>query len=287
MEMQWNQVRFTVPPGYFDETSYSFKDKRRQELVEVNYGQTTPHAPDLGSVMEDRLAGLRNTYGDRAKVEPTSGTTLAGLPALQTSFQLSGENPITKEWWVMAMLAPNSYVLVSYTAPLIRKTATATFETIRKSVSLAKSESDSAPPQFVRRSAGQISLDIPRVLDPPPVCLLETPDRKARITVSTYDAKAAATPGPLSEAVAADTRYGAVVSEQQNIQRMAGNGSLQAVRYILTKQISGEPAQQVIVRGRLDLAGGITVAVNGSMDLPSAGNMDRDIATLLESIAPH
>jgi hypothetical protein len=285
MDIESKKFRFSVPAGYVDETSYSFRDKEETELVEVNYGRTTPSAPDLAGVMADRLGQVRDAYGSKAQIVPAVSTNMAGLPALQASYRISDENGAHNEWWAIAMLDGENYVHLAYAAASSGERATGIFEHIKKSVArLDSGKVDAASgPDYERYAAGRVAVDVPKALNPPAAYLFVSTNQKVRITVSASEPPKPALK-PLSDEVAAEARAGATVSEQTVLEKPAADGSIHAIRYLLTKPGEPQASQQVCLRGRRTFTSGMTIQVNGTMDLPSPVSLERDIVSLLESL---
>lgn len=289
MEIELDQIRFTAPADLDDETNYSFKNPKEKELLMVTYGRIRPSTPSLQAVIADRLSGVKAAFGEAIQAEPVSATNLGGRDALQTSF-LYHEGPTAiRQWWVFAMLDEGSYGQIVYERPAAGAENARIFEHIKESVAETATDraSSVAAIGFVRRGAGRLAVDVPRTLDPPGVYLFVSQDRHARITLRTSGPHTPSQPlPPVSEEISADVQAGAEVSDRKESRLDMENGISTAVRYLLTTKGLEGPEQKVVLRERLVMRDGTTVACTGTLQPPSDFPLDRNVAAILRSIGP-
>jgi len=290
VEIELDQIRFTAPADLNDETNYSFKNRKDKELLMVTYGRIRPSTPSLQAVIADRLSGVKAAFGEAIQAEPVSATSLAGRSALQTTFLYHEGTTAIRQWWVFAMLDESVYGQIVYAGPAEKAETDRRFDHIKKSVAEAGSERPipgAAAVGFVRRGAGRLALDVPHTLDPPAAYLFVSPDRRARITLRTFGPRTQGQPlRPVSEEIAADAQAGAEVSDRKESRLEMENGISSVVRYLLTTKGLEGSEQKVVLRDRLVLRDGTTVACTGTLQLPSDFPLDQSVAAILRSIGP-
>jgi hypothetical protein len=288
MRIDLERSSFVVPPGFRDITNYSFKSEagQPQELLTVMYEPVPPDVNGLDALMESRRQRL-DVAGDdlgMGKPEAAKPTTLAGLEARQTSYVLDDGEEKYREWMVVALISPSQYVQVTYMASASDRRAQSRFEHIRQSAILAgrpRPGAATASAGFTRRAAGQMTLDVPASLRPPPVYLFTSTDEKISLTINENTAASSPSAAP-EDNLRAQTADGSKLGELRSSDIAVGGG-----RGRLTSSTLTSPAgrRTAVWQGVLFFDQKWIVQFSGEGPLEQAKEVEAAVAALQRSIS--
>ncbi len=289
MRIDLERSSFIVPPGFRDMTNYSFKQAPRQpmELLTVMFEPMPPDVKGLDELMERRRQRVEVAGEDLGvnKPQQPTPTTLAGLEARQTTYTMEDDEGKFREWMVVAMINPSQYVQVTYMAQASDSKAEARFNHIRDSAILAgrpRPAAGAAPAGFVRRSAGQMTLDVPAGLQPPRVYLFISADERIRLTINENLAKAGPTPLAPDENLRARTADGSQLGELRSSDFTVGGGRGSLVGSTLTSPAGKRSA---VFQGLVVFEGNVMVQYGGQGPVESAKEVEAAVRALQSNIS--
>ena len=102
MRISVNRFSFEAPQGFEDITNYTFKDRKRQELLTVTFGARPPEARDLHSLLATRRDNLEMVPAP-VKVEGEQDTRVDGLPGRMLWFTFEDAGVSYRERWAVAL----------------------------------------------------------------------------------------------------------------------------------------------------------------------------------------
>lgn len=284
MRISLDRFSFETPQGFEDNTNYTFKDPKRQELLTVTFGARPPEARDLPSLLAIRRANLE-ALPNPVKVEGESDTRVDGLPGRMLSFQFEEAGASYRERWAVALPAPDTYLQISYAAPANDEKAAQRFQHMLSSVVPARKEpTASSPAGYVRRWAKRMSLDVPAVLAPPRNYQFAAKDR-ATLVLSAYSNDPAMRAPTEIEERAQDSARGAELGETERSPFYSPHAEGLILTYSLTSHDPGLPEREEVRRAHLTLSDGTIVHVAARGPMGSA-EMETAFLRLIESVEP-
>lgn len=284
MRISVDRFSFEAPQGFEDITNYTFKDRKRQELLTVTFGARPPEARDLHSLLATRRDNLEMVPAP-VKVEGEQDTKVDGLPGRMLWFTFEDAGVSYRERWAVALPMPDTYLQISYAALADDEKAAERFAHILSSVVPARKEPPpSSPPDFVRRWAERMSLDVPAALAPPPTYQFTAKDG-ATLVLSAYSNDPANRPPSEAAEKAQDSARGAELGETQQTYFRGATAEGPILTYSVTSHDAALPPQEEVRRAHLTLAGGIVVHIAGRAPVGST-EMETAFQKLIESVQP-
>ena len=183
MRIELRHFSFEPPAGFEDWTNYSFKDREDVRVLTVATGAPPEGATELGSLMADRKRDLEHGMGDALVIETEREGRVGGWPARLLTFTVADRGGRFREQWAVAFDGPESYLQISYAAPVDDPESGQRFEHIIRSVS----SPETGARGFVRRWSGRFSLDVPDDLVPPRTYQFASGDDATHLVLSAFD----------------------------------------------------------------------------------------------------
>ena len=163
-------VTFYPPSDFEDRTEYSFNEDSGRELATVDYGCVPTIAGTAWQLLDQRAGQLEflRRSDPLLIVEPAVDVRVGPLPGRMLSFVAHEKHYKFRVFWAIALLDASTYVQIVYQVSALDAAAGARIHHMLASVVPAAIDTVPAgQPEFSRRLAGRIFIDIPNRLAPP------------------------------------------------------------------------------------------------------------------------
>ena len=280
MRIDHGDLGFSTPPALNDVTGYSFKAPRpERELCEVTSGALPAGVRDLDGLLADRRDHV--DIPGASLIEGEGTTRLAGLPARTLTFVILDVQARYRERWALALDTPDTCVQIAYSGPADNVLIEPRFLHVVASASLDQA-SLPTPPDYVRRWAGKLWIDVPAHLAPPRNYQFLSVDETRRLTVQFFPA--AAEPTIESELVE-DQALGETVREQSSAEIATPylTGTRHLVKLVRTE--AGLLIEEVVVRVHLRRGDVAVVHVSGRAPSIDEARLDAEVDALVQSFS--
>jgi hypothetical protein len=280
MRIHAGNLGFDSPPGFRDVTGYSFKAPSREELCEVGGGALPVGVSDLDGLVADRRSDLEDGMRDRAIVEGTTATVLAGLPAKTLTIGILDDRARVRERWTFALDTRETYLQISYSSRADNALAEGRALHVVAGASFSLPATP-APEGYTRRWTGKLWIDIPSHLAPPRTYQFVSADETTRLEVAFVTA---ANEPSIDQEIEQDTTLGEEVREQTStaITTPELTGTLHS--YHLTRTEDEILIDELVQRAHLRRDGAPVAHVSGRAPSVDGPALEAAIQALIESL---
>jgi hypothetical protein len=281
MRIHVGNLGFESPPGFNDVTGYSFKGPGGNELCEVSGGALPVGVSDLDGLVADRRSDLEDGMRDRAIVESTSDTVLAGLPAKTLTTAILDDRARVRERWTFALDTRETYLQISYSSRADDDAAEARALHVVASASFSLPATP-VPEGYTRRWTGKLWIDIPSHLAPPRTYQFVSADETTRLEVAFVTA---ANQPSIDLSIEQDTTLGEEVRAQTSaaITTPALTGTLHS--YHLTRTEDEILIDELVQRAHLVRDGVPVVHVSGRAPSIDGPALEAAIQAIIDSLS--
>jgi hypothetical protein len=281
MRIHVGNLGFESPPGFRDVTGYSFKAPGGEELCEIGGGPLPVGVSDLDGLVADRRSDLEDGMRDRAIVEGTTNTVLAGLPAKTLTIGILDDRARVRERWTFALDTRETYLQISYSS----RADNALAESRALHVVASASFSLPATPAtegYTRRWTGKLWIDIPSHLVPPRTYQFVSANETTRLEIAFVTA---ANEPSIELEIEQDTTLGEEVRAQSTtaVSTPELTGTLHS--YHLTRTEDEILIDELVLRAHLHRDGAPVAHVSGRAPSIDAPALEAAIQALIEGLS--
>jgi hypothetical protein len=286
--MSVSEIRFALPEGLTDHTIYVFasdnKDFLQQEDVRVGHDRVPDGVRDLNGLVQNRLGELKAVAPGELKVTEDVPATLGAVPARRLDIVASSQGMSIRTLVLLALLADGTYMQISCKVRLRDAEAIGRLDHIAQSLRSTSQEAGPAAPGFVRRRAGEFSLEVPSNLRPPSDYLFLFPRGQGRVEMQVWRLGDPNLPAPISSLVAQDTAIAERVDSEPAQSLMTAVANIQIVRYTMTEKELDRDVVTAVWRARVQFRSGTVASVTARCGEQFRAQVDSRFAAFVNSL---
>lgn len=285
--------------GKTDESA-GFGITTKREYLTVSGELPLPEGGTIETVMnEARERPFGTSYAADFTIESEEPAKVDGHPARVLTYTVKGEKAKYQNYYTVIQAAPHTYLTLTYQTLAIDAASRVKFDHILASGTFTIGEtappSKTAAPDYTRRFAGLLALDVPDALRPAKtderggVNFLpnpnQNPDAQTVLRIAFFDA--GQTPPPLDFEIKQDKTYGGTIASKDVRQIKTNDFDGRVESYVVSRGDVIMPAKQtpyLLAEGKL--RDGTLVRLRGKSPIALREQMQSSFQELLQSVRP-
>ncbi len=189
MTVTLDHIRFDLPPGFEDESNYTFRSETDSEELDFSVSNEPPEHAKPSDVIADREGQLRDVYSTSLKVISKQTCEIANRPAQVLVATIEEKAISTNLRLGILALQGSKYFEVSYIAGGAVNDIAQRWAAVLSNLKMEPESVASVPGGFVRRPVGMASAAVPSKLHRPArySFLSRHPDIRAEVSLILLD----------------------------------------------------------------------------------------------------